>query len=120
MTWDVSDLRNPKLVHEFFSVETVIDHNQYVLGDYVFQSNYCAGLQILTIEADYSLSRVGYFDNAPDCDTTIFSGSWSNYPYFASGSIIFTSIERGLFVVDASAATAGKKKLLPGNTSSTL
>ena len=26
--WDVSDLRNPRLVHEFYSTETVIDHNQ--------------------------------------------------------------------------------------------
>ena len=63
---------------------------------------------MLKIEEDYSLTRVGFFDNAPDCSTTIFSGSWSNYPYFASGSIIFTSIERGLYVVDASAAMAKK------------
>eukprot|EP01047_Picozoa_sp_COSAG01_P075963 COSAG01_NODE_13187_length_1623_cov_1.489501_1_plen_39_part_10 len=39
----MTDLRNPTLVHEFFSVETVIDHNQYVVQDHVFQSNYCAG-----------------------------------------------------------------------------
>ena len=32
MTWDVSDLRNPTLVFEFFSEETVIDHNQCVLA----------------------------------------------------------------------------------------
>ena len=57
-----------------------------MLRDHVFQSNYCAGLQVLRIEPDYSLTRVGYFDNAPDCDTTIFSGSWSNYPFFGSGT----------------------------------
>ena len=77
-----------------------------MLRDPVFQSNYCAGLQVLRIEPDYSLTRVGYFDNAPDCDTTIFSGSWSNYPFFGSGNVVFTSIERGLYVVDASAAMA--------------
>ena len=115
LTWDVSDLRNPVLVNEFFSEETVIDHNQYVLRDFIFQSNYCAGLQILKIEPDYTLTRAGFFDNAPDCSTTIFSGSWSNYPYFESGSIVFTSIERGLFIVDASVAM-GKKKLLANAT----
>jgi hypothetical protein len=73
LTWDVTDLRNPKLVHEFFSEETVIDHNQYVLRDFVFQSNYCAGLQVMKIEPDFSLTRVGYYDNAPDCDTTVTS-----------------------------------------------
>lgn len=107
----MTDLRNPTLVHEFFSVETVIDHNQYVVRDHVFQSNYCAGLQVMKIESDYSLSRVGYYDNAPDCDTTIFSGSWSNYPYFASGVVVFTSIERGLYVVDPSAALGREKSI---------
>ena len=108
MSWDVRNLREPTLVHEFFSEETVIDHNQYVVGDFVLQSNYCSGLQVLEIQDDFSLSRTGFYDNAPDCDTTIFSGSWSNYPYFASGNVVFTSIERGLYVVDASAATAKK------------
>ncbi len=89
----------------------VIDHNQYVLRDFVFQSNYCAGLQVMKIEPDFSLTRVGYYDNAPDCDTTIFSGSWSNYPYFASGNVIFTSIERGLYVVDPSAALTRKQSI---------
>jgi hypothetical protein len=41
-----ASLPSPTLVHEFFSEETVIDHNQYVLRDHVFQSNYCAGLQV--------------------------------------------------------------------------
>ena len=89
----------------------VIDHNQYVLRDYVFQSNYCSGLQVMKIEPDFSLTRAGYFDNAPDCDTTIFSGSWSNYPYFASGNVIFTSIERGLYVVDPSDALTRKDNI---------
>ena len=26
-------------------------------------------------------------------------GSWSNYPYFESGAIIFTSMTEGLFIV---------------------
>ena len=109
----MTDLRNPVLVHEFFSEETVIDHNQYVLRDHVFQSNYCSGLQVMKIEPDYSLTRVGYYDNAPDCDSLVFSGSWSNYPYFASGNIIFTSIERGLYVVDPSVAL-GRKSSVDG------
>ena len=28
-----------------------------------------------------------------------FHGSWSSYPYFASGNVIVNSIERGLFVL---------------------
>lgn len=109
LIWDVRSLRNPVLHDSFFSEETVIDHNLYVKGDYIFQSNYCAGLQILHMEMVGEhpvLTRAGYFDNAPDCSTPTFSGSWSNYPYFASGTVIFTSIERGLYIVDPSAALA--------------
>lgn len=67
-----------------------------------YQANYCAGLRILDVsdigERD-GLREVGYFDVAPDCNTPGFSGAWSNYPYFKSGTIIVSSIERGLFVL---------------------
>ena len=48
LIWDVRDLTAPELIDSFFSEFTVIDHNQYVLGDYIFQSNYCSGLQVRT------------------------------------------------------------------------
>ena len=105
--YDVRDLDAPTFVARHTSGLESIDHNQYVNGSFVFQSNYCSGLQVLAIDESGEhpvLSRAGYLDNAPDCDTPQFSGSWSNFPYFASGNIVFTSIERGLYVADASAA----------------
>lgn len=45
------------------------------------------------------MREVAHFDVAPLCDTVEFFGSWSSYPYFASGNIIVSSIERGLFVL---------------------
>jgi len=62
---NLEDLRNPVHVTDFFSTETVSDHNQYVLGDHVYQSNYMAGLRIL--HADQSdavphLTETGFFD----------------------------------------------------------
>jgi hypothetical protein len=64
MIWDVNSLANPTLVDSFFSTETVIDHNQYVNGSYVYQANYCAGLRVLEIDdagAHPELTEVGYF-----------------------------------------------------------
>lgn len=112
LIWDVTNLRQPVHTSSFFSEMTVSDHNQYVNGTHVFQSNYCAGLRILAIERvggpqqDVSLRQVGYFDNSPDCDTVGFEGTWSNYPYFSSGIVVLTSMERGLFVLDPAAALA--------------
>ena len=37
---------------------------------------------------------------APGDDRPGFEGSWSNYPYFPSGIVVATSMERGLFVLD--------------------
>ena len=34
---NLEDLRNPVHVTDFFSTETVSDHNQYVLADHVYQ-----------------------------------------------------------------------------------
>lgn len=66
-----------------------------------FQSNYCAGLRILDASAlgKNDLTELAYFDVSPDCNSAVFSGTWSNFPYFASGNIVVQSIERGLFVV---------------------
>jgi choice-of-anchor B domain-containing protein len=99
--WDVQDLDNPTFVgyydHETFS----IDHNLYVRGDHVFESNYNAGLQILEISdlENAEFKRVAYFDTQPQTDEALFKGTWSNYPYFASGVVVISDIDSGLFIV---------------------
>jgi len=109
MIWDVSVLTRPINVNSFYSSKTVIDHNQYTLGNRVYQSNYCGGLRILdtTNAKSGQMREVGYFDVSPDCDERVFLGSWSNYPYLPSGNILVSSIDRGLFVVRYNGASQG-------------
>ena len=107
LVWDVTTLANPTLLGSFYSTETVIDHNLYVNGSLIYESNYCGGLRVLEITNSQpgslpTLTQVGFFDVAPQCSTTEFLGTWSNYPYFASGNIIVNSIERGLYVLKSS------------------
>jgi hypothetical protein len=85
-----------------FSFSTLsADHNQYIHNGYSYQSNYCAGLRVLDISQMTSgeLSEKGFFDVAPECNKAVFSGTWSNYPYFSSGTIAVQSIEKGLFLL---------------------
>jgi choice-of-anchor B domain-containing protein len=103
LIWDVRTLDSPMLTGSFYSNETSIDHNLYVDGAVVFQSNYCAGLRVLEIlqhdvGAPPSLREIGYLDVEPECSTPRFRGTWSNFPYFKSGAVAMTSISRGLFV----------------------
>lgn len=97
--WDLIDLDNPVLMGHYTGPNASIDHNMYIVGDYVFQSNYSSGLQILDNSdvANGNLSMYGFFDTYPNNNNANFSGSWSNYPYFDSGMVVVS--DGGLFIV---------------------
>jgi choice-of-anchor B domain-containing protein len=101
LIWDVSDLDDPVVLEEFLNPNsTAVDHNLYVKGDKVYQSNYVQGLRILDISDIENPEEVGFFDTVPTGDNSPrFDGSWSNYPYFESGTIIVTSGKEGLFLL---------------------
>ena len=66
----------------------------------MYQSNYVSGLRILDISDPVNPREVAYFDSVPVGDNSPgFAGSWSNYPFFESGLIVFTSMREGLLVV---------------------
>jgi choice-of-anchor B domain-containing protein len=101
--FDFADLTKPTMVDDYVSTSGAIDHNQYVHNGFSYQANYRAGLRILdasTVGTDGGgLSEVGYFDIYPTDDAAEFNGAWSNYPYFASGVVVVSGIEQGLFVL---------------------
>jgi choice-of-anchor B domain-containing protein len=98
--WDVSDLDDPQVVGEYLGETGAIDHNLYIVGDTMYQSNYKSGLRVIDISDRRNPREIGYFDSVPNsANDAAFQGSWSNYPYFKSGIIIFTSIREGFFIV---------------------
>ncbi|MDA0874847.1 MAG: choice-of-anchor B family protein, partial [Bacteroidetes bacterium] len=100
LIFDVRDLDDPILVQEMMGTTAASDHNLYVQGNYMYQSNYSAGLRILDISDPANPVEVGYFDVNPVGDNEAgFNGTWSNYPYFKSGTILVTGIESGLFML---------------------
>jgi choice-of-anchor B domain-containing protein len=98
LVWDVQDLDDPVLVTEYIGGGTSIDHNIYVKGDYVYQSNYVDGLRILDISDPVNPVEAGHFDTH-NAFSDIWGGSWSNYPFFESGTIAVTDDTGGLFLV---------------------
>ncbi len=99
--WDLTDLEVPSVLGFFSSPVGSIDHNQYVKGNFVYQANYRGGLRILSLDDIESgtLTQAGFFDIYPASDTASFNGAWSVYPFFASGNVLISGIEQGLFVV---------------------
>jgi len=45
------------------------------------------------------LNEVAFFDIYPADDNAEFNAARSNYPYFASGVVVVSGIEQGLFVL---------------------
>ena len=102
--FDLLDLDNPILHTSYSGETTAIDHNGYVKGDQYFLANYRAGIRVLDISdiANKTISEEGFFDTYPASDSAGFDGVWSVYPYFASGKIIVSDINSGLFVIKKS------------------
>ena len=101
---NVEDLLQPVFVGSHSSELYTIDHNQYVLGNYTYQTNYHAGFRLLRIDdvtTAVNMVEIASFDVRPQDDGRGYYGAWSNYPYFPSGNVIVSSVERGLFVLNA-------------------
>ncbi|MCR9250283.1 MAG: choice-of-anchor B family protein [bacterium] len=103
LLWDFTDLDNPTLLGNYYGNSNAIDHNLYVHDGHVYMSNYNSGLRILNLDniADASVFEVAFFDTHPENDNTQTEGTWSNYPYFESGVIAVSDINRGLFLLRA-------------------
>jgi len=101
LIFNVEDLDNPVFVGGHIGETRAIDHNLYVHNGLVYEANYTSGLSVLSTEniADGNLTEIGFFDVYPENNQRSYIGAWSVYPFFASGSIAVSSIDRGLFVL---------------------
>ena len=99
--FDLEDLDNPVIHQEYFGPTDAIDHNGYIKGDIFYLSNYTAGIRIIDISGvgAEEINEVGFFDTYPESDGADFEGVWSNYPYFESGNIVVSDINRGFFLI---------------------
>ena len=98
---DVSDLEQPGTVVASPNNTPSIDHNLYIEGRYIYESNYTSGLRIFDgrdVPTD-DLREVAYFDVFPAHDDPDWYGTWSNYRFKKNGVIAVSGIDSGLFMV---------------------
>ncbi|MDQ2986004.1 MAG: choice-of-anchor B family protein [Armatimonadota bacterium] len=106
VVFNVESLENAAYVTSYTNGNTSIDHNLYVRDGYVFSSNYTSGLRIFSTHLNPEApTEVGWFDTYPSDDIPQYEGLWSNYPFFPSGTVIGSDINRGLFIWDVTEAT---------------
>lgn len=101
--FDFTDLDNPQHHFEYIGPTPAIDHNGYVKGTKYYMANYRAGLRVIDISdiSNSNFTEEGYFDSYPNNNNANFSGAWSVFPYFDSGNIIISDINRGFLLVKA-------------------
>ena len=99
LIFDFSDLDAPTFLDTFVGPTEAIDHNLYVNGDNLFLSNYTAGVRIADVSDINTITDIGFFDTFPESDATSFNGVWNVYPFFASGNIIVSDLNRDLFII---------------------
>lgn len=101
LVFDLMDLDNPLFDFDYFGPTAAIDHNGYPNGNDYFLANYRAGVRILDISqiGSNTLTEIGFFDTYPENDNAAFNGVWNVYPFFESGNIVISDIERGLFII---------------------
>ena len=111
---DVTDLDNPVYKGDYFGTTPAIDHNGYIIGNDMYLASYTAGLRILNtsaITATSTLNEIAFFDTFPSNNNAQFNGAWNTFPFFASGSIIVSDIDRGLFILRKNAALRNEEFL---------
>ncbi len=101
VVFDFNNLDNPQFHFDYFGPTSAIDHNGYVVGDKYYLANYSAGLRVIDISdiANENMEEIGFFDSYPNGNSAGFDGAWSVYPFFESGNIVISDIDRGFLLV---------------------
>ena len=101
LVWDIIDLDDPVLFDEYEAPGRSIDHNLYIKDGFMYQTNYIDGLRILDVSDPSLIFEVAHFDTFKEdpVNPSVWSGTWSNYPFFKSGAVGLSSRREGLFMV---------------------
>jgi len=99
--FDVSDIDAPRFVNAYTAALPSVDHNLYISGTYAYEANYTTGLRILDIKdiAQGRLTEAAFFDTYPENDEAVSAGAWTAYPFYRSGVVAISTLDRGLFLV---------------------
>ncbi|MBL0081316.1 MAG: choice-of-anchor B family protein [Saprospiraceae bacterium] len=106
-SYDISDLNNVQYLDKYRNEDTqigkVIPHNTYAVGQYAVTSWYTDGILIQDMTRPDNIVKVGEYDTYLN-DSSLpqsgawFYGCWGVYAHFASGTVIGSDINSGLWV----------------------
>lgn len=105
--WDIADLNNITKVADWTPAPGEVIHNVHRKGNLAYIAWYTAGTRIVDMSDPRDPAEVGYFDTYQGANGG-YSGNWGTYPYFASGKIISSDMQTGLYVFTFDGSRRGK------------
>lgn len=97
--FDITDLENPVVLVAYTNGNGAVGHNLYTSGGLIFEANYRSGLRVFSATDPANPVEIAFFDSYPTDDGASFNGMWSTYPFFPSGNIACSDLNRGLFAL---------------------
>lgn len=112
--WDISNLDSIRMTSQYLA-SPFLAHNTHIKGSYAYISYYTDGLRIVDLSNPANIVEAGYYDTYPGTGGG-FNGAWGAFPFFASGKVLISDIETGLYVVFFNGAVTGNSEQpeLPG------
>ncbi len=96
---NVANLNAPFVEGTFTNGNPSVGHNLYIKGTKLFEANYRSGVRVFDLaQSATTPPEVAFFDTWPGDDGPQFNGLWNIWPFYPSGTIIGSDINRGLFV----------------------
>ncbi len=97
--FDIQDLEQVRKVADIIVNPEGVTHNSYIKENLLYIAHYTDGLRIFDVADPTRPVEVGYYDTYIGGPEERFSGAWSVYPYLASGKILVSDMQSGLFVL---------------------
>ena len=99
-TFDISDPLNVTLESELIVDPLAAVHNCYILEDTLLVvGHYTEGVRIWNVADPINPFEIAYYDTYLQSGYG-YAGCWSVYPYFASGRIVASDMQTGLYVLE--------------------
>ncbi len=111
--YDITDIKNPKLVNTFQSNPGATAHNAWYVGNFAYVSYYHDGIYVFDLTNPNNIYPVAYFHSSawPPDSYEGYKGCWGVHPYFNSGNIAILDMGEGLFVLKPDSTITGLKEI---------
>lgn len=96
--WNIENLSNIQFVVQWRPPGNSVVHNVVIKDTLAYVSHYEEGIRVLNISNPEQPQEIAYYDTYPASNTNNYRGNWGNYPFFASGKIISSDMQTGLYV----------------------